>query len=225
MFRRPVIAAVCLGLALLVPAAAPASAAGSCSVTVPSKIALSSPFKEVKVQFSAGCQTNRAWAWWDVVHPTKGPVNYLDYDYETATSRTGSMDVYDWDPLGTWNVRPQGAYDGNFEPMVQNTTKTVVKLHSRVGLSSSRSGKYVTLTAKPTAYSPKYETYRPWSSATVKFYYRTSATGSWKLGATRTSNSSGVASARLYASTVREFRVVTTETSGRWGRTSSVIRR
>jgi hypothetical protein len=225
VFRRPVIAAVCLGLALLVPAAAPASAAGSCGVTVPSRIALTSPYKEVKVQFSAGCEVNRAWAWWDVVHPSQGLVNILDYDFETATSRTSYLDIYDWDPLGTWNVRPQGGYDGNDDPVVQNTTKTVVKVHSKVALSGSRSGNYVTLTAKPTAYSPNYNTYRAWPGATVKFYYRTSATGTWKLGATRTSSSSGVATARLYASTVRDFRVVTTETSGRWGQTSSVVRR
>ncbi len=134
------------------------------------------------------------------------------------------MGYYDWEYRGTWNVRPSGAWDGYYDELWQNTTATVVKLGAKATVSTSRSGNYVSLTSRPTYYSPNSDGYRPWAAATVRFYYKDSA-GNWRWAKTTTSNSSGVATARIYASSARDWKAVVAESSTKWSATSATSRR
>ena len=49
--------------------AAPAQAAGSCSISVPSKVSVSSPTRDITATFSAGCSKYAVDAWWGVMTP------------------------------------------------------------------------------------------------------------------------------------------------------------
>ncbi|WP_252975280.1 hypothetical protein [Janibacter melonis] len=42
----------------------PAQAAGSCSISVPSKVSVSSPTRDLTATFSAGCSKYAVDAWW-----------------------------------------------------------------------------------------------------------------------------------------------------------------
>jgi hypothetical protein len=223
---RRALVALC-ALALSTPLlAAPAQAADNCKVSVPSKISITSPYKEVTVKFSGSC-TSDGWAAWDVVHPTQGLVNMLLFDSDSYlnSSTSQKMAVYDWDPRGTWNVRPEGAWrNSTFDELQQNTISTKVKVGTRVSLSSSRSGSYVTLVAKPTYYSPSASAFRASKSTTVSFYSQRSD-GTWKLRKTAASNSKGVATVKISAGTTQRWKATVAEGSGRWGATSKVVSR
>lgn len=226
-FRRlsvSALSALMLGATSLL-GAAPAQAAGECSVSLPTKISITSPYKEVKVSFSGECVWDDGYGAWSVTHPTEGIVDYLIFDAsDYAYPQTQYMGIYDWEPRGTWNTRGEGAWDSSYNSLMQNERTTSVRLGSRNSLSGARSGNYVTLTAKATRYLPSQGAYRNWSGATTKFYSQKSD-GTWRYLKTVTTDSYGKATAKVYASTTRKFKAVTSSTSSTWGRTSSAITR
>lgn len=222
--RRSLAAAAAL-LASSVLVAPPAQAAGDCRVSNTSKVAITSPYKEVKVVFSGECTTDNGYGSWEVLHPTEGPVDYLIYDadyYEYGT--TQYMGIYDWEPLGTWTIRGEGAWDGDYNSLKQNERTMTVKLGSKTSFGTSRSGSRVTLTAKPTYYSPDARAYRAWKGATVKFYSKNSD-GSWTLRKTATTDSTGMARVVIDSSSARVWKAVTADVSNKWGSTSATSTR
>ena len=220
MPKRIAVAAV-LSLIPLTVAAAPAQAAGSCGITVPSKVSITTPYRTITGKFSAGCLKNADWAVWDVIHPTRGWEDM--FMYEGAS--TDSLDWYDWNPTGTYAVRPDGAYDSNWDEMTQNSTKMTVKLGSRLAASSSRSGNYVTAKGTATRYSPSAERYRAWAGTKVVLRQKTCASCSWKWVKSGTTDRYGRVSLKAYAGTKRSWQLATVDSSNTWGRTSSTLTR
>ena len=223
MLKRIAAVAV-VSLVPLTVASAPADAAGSCGVSVPSKVSVYSPYRTVTGTFSAGCRQNADWAAWDVIHPTQGMQDMFFYD--RAEGRTSeSLDWYDWNPTGTYTVRGSGAYDRWDGVMTQNSPKMTVKLGSRMSASSSRAGRYVTVKGTATRYSPYAGTYRAWSGAKVSLRQKSCSSCSWKWVKSGTTNRYGRVSIKTYASTSRYWQIATTDSSTTWGKASSTLRR
>lgn len=220
MLKR-VAAAAALSLTPIAATAVPAQAAYSCTVSVPSKVTISSPYRGITARFSSGCLNYGDWGWWSVVHPTQGPTEFLSY--EGASSDT--MDWYDWNSMGTYTVRPEGAWDLRYNEMTQNSPKMTVKLGARQSAGSSRSGNYVTVKGTSTRYSPSAGTYRPWAGTKVALRTKSCSSCSWKLVKTGTSDRYGRVSLKTYASTARYWRLTTADTGNTWGRASATIRR
>lgn len=153
-------AVAALSLVPTVAVVAPADAARSCNVTVPSKVWVTSPYKAITAKFSSGCLNYADFAVWDVMHPTQGWEDSIYYDGADGRSRQ-VMDWYDWSPVGTYTVRADDAWDDNYDYMSQNSPKMTVKLGSRMSVSSSRAGRYVTVKGTATRYKPWNEAYRP----------------------------------------------------------------
>ncbi len=219
MLKRIAAVAV-VSLVPLTVASAPADAAGSCGVSVPSKVSVYSPYRTVTASFSKGC-SNAESAWWSVVHPTQGPFEVFDYEGRYSQS----AEWYDWNPTGTYSVRPGGAYDHNWNGMTQNSPKMTVKLGSRMSGSSSRAGRYVTVKGTATRYSPYAGTYRAWSGAKVSLRQKSCSSCSWKWVKSGTTNRYGRVSIKTYASTSRYWQIATTDSSTTWGKASSTLRR
>lgn len=209
----------------LVPTAvavAPAQAAGSCSISVPSKVSVYSHYREITAKYSAGCRTYGEWGWWSVVHPTQGPIQTFTYEDGISSE---SVDWYDFLPTGTYKVRPEGAFDHDYDNLPQNSTTMTIKLASRTSASSTRSGRYVTVKGTAKRYSPGAGGYRPWSGAKASLQMKSCSSCSWKYVKSGTTNGSGVVAMKAYASTSRYWRVVTSDTSSTWGRASSYTKR
>lgn len=223
MLKR-IAAVAALSLVPLAAASAPADAARSCGISVPSKVSIYSPYRTITGWYSAGCRTYADWAVWSVVHPTQG--TYDGFVYDRADGRTSeSLDWYDWNPTGTYSVRPEGAYDRWLNDMTQNSRTMTVKLGSKTAGSSSRSGRYVTVKATATRYSPYAGSYRAWSGAKVSLRQKSCSSCSWRWVASGRTNSYGRASIKTYASTSRYWQIATVDTSTTWGRASGTLRR
>lgn len=214
-------AVAALSLLPLAAAPAPAQAAPSCTISVPSKVSITKPYRTITATYSSGCRTYADEAWWDVVHPTQGPMDFFDYEGRSKQS----IDWYDWNPRGRYTVRAQGAWDDDFRKLKQNSPKMTVKLGSKTGISTSRSGTYVTVKGTATRYSPNAERFRPWSGATVTLHSKSCSSCSWKRVKTVKTNSAGKVSIKTKASAKRYWRITTSDSSNTWGKTSSTLRR
>lgn len=223
MLKR-VAAAAALSLVPVAVTAVPAQAAYSCSVSTPSKVSITSPYKAITAKFSSGCLRYADWASWSVIHPTQGSFEYLYFDGSTSSD---TMDWYDWNPMGTYTVRPEGAYDYNYNAMTQNSRKMTVKLGARQSISTSRSGRYVTVKGTSTRYSrTSYPSgFRAWPGTKVALRQKTCSSCSWKWVKSGTTDRYGRATFKAYASTTRYWQLATVDSSTTWGRASTSARR
>ncbi len=217
-------AVAALSLIPTVAVVAPADAARSCNVTVPKKVAVTSPYKAITAKYSSGCKNYADYAYWDVMHRTHGFENILIYDSTDGRS-SEVMDWYDWSPKGTYTVRAEDAWDHNYNFMTQNSPKMTVKLGSKVTSSSSRSGKYVTMKGTVTRYRPSASGYRTWSGAKVSLQRKSCSSCSWKTIKTGTTNRYGKVSLKTYAKNTRYWRLNVKETSVAWGRAGTTLKR
>ncbi len=198
----------------------PAQAAGTCNISVPSKVSITKPNRTITATYSSGCRTNADWAWWDVVHPRHGSMEIFDFEGRSKQS----VDWYDWNPRGTYTVRAQGAWDDDFRKMKQNSPKMTVRLGSKQGISTSRSGSYVTVRGTSTRYTPSAEKFRPWSGAKVSLCSKFCSCP-WKRVKTTKTNSAGKVTIKTKASSKRYWRITTANSSNTWGKTSATLRR
>ncbi|MFJ6132728.1 YggN family protein [Janibacter terrae] len=220
MLKR-IAAAAALSLVPTVMVAAPSQAAYSCSVTTPTKVSVTSQYRAVTAKFSSGCLQYTDWGWWSVMHPTQGVTEMVEFDGGSSDT----IDWYDWNPVGTYTVRPEGAYDDNFNDVNQNTRTMTVRLGSRTAASSSRSGRYVTVRATATRYSTSAGTYRAWSGAKVSLRQKSCSSCSWKWVRSGTTDRYGRVSLKAYASTTRYWQIATVDTSNTWGKASTTLKR
>lgn len=221
ILRRSGALLISVGLLVGPLSATSAEAAGSCSISVPSKVSIESPYKKIKGTLGRNCGSSGVeYASWDVIHRYYGPNNIFIFD-ETTTDTIG---FYDFEDMGTYDVEGSYAYDDNYDDVAQRDSTMVIRLGSRLNMTSSRSGSYVTLKAAARRYSPTYERFAYWKSKPVKVQYRTSS-GSWKTLKTVKTNSKGAISVKLKASSTRTYRAVTADQTNSWGRTSNTVRR
>ena len=86
-------------------------------------------------------------------------------------------------------------------------------------------GKYVTLKATASRYSPNADAFRAWKGKPVTLSYKKCSSCGWQILKTRTTNSDGKVPYKVYASKARYWRVQTSDSSNTWGRTSATLRR
>jgi hypothetical protein len=169
-------------------AAPPKPTAGGCSVAIPSRLSITSPYREIGVWLTANCTAaGTDVAVWEALHPTMGSQDGVIFD---GTS-TSSYELFDFVDLGRWKWQPRGAFDAEGDPIAQNTPYTDVKVGSWAALSGTRSGQRVTLTASVARYSASYERFIPWAGATGQLQYRIKGTSTWKALAGVRANSAG----------------------------------
>jgi len=217
----PILAMVA-GLMLL--SAGPASAAGRCSVAVPSRLTVDSPVETFSGRLRGDCaRAHMDFASWDIRHPFAGASDMFVFD---AGQRSDTWHFYDWEHLGTYRVKPRSAWDSSSHRLTQNTQRTSVRLSSRVAIHATRSGRFVTLSSTATRYRPSVSAFRPWVGRRLALSYRTCTTCRWHHIATRITDKQGrIRPRRVEAPTVREFRAHVTKMSTTWGRTTTPLRK
>lgn len=192
-------------------------------MSVPSKVSVDSPYERIIGRLGSDCSdSGEDWASWDIRHSYYGPSDLFFFDTGETSNVWG---FYDWDHLGKYYVEPGNAYDYDSNELSQNSRTVSVRLASRLALSTSRSGKYVTLKATARRYSPNADAFRAWKGKPVTLSYKKCSSCGWQILKTRTTNSDGKVSYKVYASKARYWRAQASDSSNTWGRTSATSRR
>lgn len=196
--------------------AAPAQAAGTCSLLIPSKVRISTPYQAVTGRLSSNCATaGTTDASWTAYHPTQGAKEFLWFYPSTSLI----WDVYSWwitPAVYTW--RPSGASDANYDPIAQNQPTTVVRVGSGASIYTSRSGSYVTIKTSSSRYAYSISSWVRWGGirGTIQYWGPTG----WTNMKYAYQNTSGYYTYRFYAPKARSYRVVFADTSSIWGSVS-----
>lgn len=221
----PAFAAVlALGVTGLPAATAAHSAsqpAKSCAVSIslPSKVVVDRYYREHKVTLNDPCK-RVAYAGSELFGSKTGWEDSFVFE---GSRRTDYWDVYDWAITpGTYKTRDSQAFDKDFEPISVKESSTKVKYGSRADLSTSRSGNKVTFSVDVKAYSPSYETFRPWTASKVVVQKKVGSTWTW-FRTVPMKGGKGTVSAT--AKSKATYRVVVTEDWARWGSTSKTATR
>lgn len=221
MPKRALAVAAASLLPLTLLAAPSAQAAPSCNISTPSKVAITQPYRAIKATFSSGCLSYAESADWDLMHPRYGYTGSFWFD----GGSTDVYDFYDWEPVGVYSVRPDGAYDYDWDELAQNTRTMTVKYGSRQYISTRRSGSTVTVAGTTTRYSPRAESYVALPSYRVYLQSQSCSTCAWKPVTSATTNRYGKVTFKRSASTARYWRLKTVDISNTFGRTSATSRR
>jgi hypothetical protein len=213
---------VSLLIASSLSVSAPPAAAfpgGSCSVVLPSRLAVAAPYMRFTATLGSDCDaTGKDWTAWDVDHSYYGPSDVLMFDTGVSSS---VWDFYDWDHLGGYVLRPSGAYDAGSNALTQNTVNTSVRLWSRLYLTSERSGSTVTLRTAASRYTPSADGFRAWASTQVPVFSRTCSTCAWSYFRMLRTNINGRAWTSFTQSGTREYQARTGDINTTWGRSSA----
>jgi hypothetical protein len=207
----------------VVAAAPAASAAGTCSMYVPSRFSIGQPYRAITVPQGPNCAAAGVVdAAWIAYHPTEGPVNGALYENK---ARSTPVDLYDTMPIGRWTWRPQGAYDANSNDVYQYTTYTDVRLASYGRVTPTRSGTRVNVKTTAMRYWQGGSKFIGWSGARGQIQYRTPGTTTWHALKEVYSTSTGAYSYTYTTSAARDYRVVFGATSTIWESTSPIVRK
>lgn len=213
-------AVAALAAALAVTCAAPASAAGTCSVNTPTRWTVSSPFKTMNVSLASNCAPGTH-AIWEAV-ASSGPVDALIFD----GTRSEPFDMYDSDPLGRWTWRPSTCLNADFtESCTQNTRTMDVRLGGWSGLTATRSGSRVTVTTSAARYASSYDRFVPWTNVRGTVQYKSPTSSTWTSLKYVYPASNGRYTFTYTSAGTRDYRVVFPDTSTVWGHTSAAVRR
>lgn len=215
--RSGVAAIVATAAAALAAPAVPASAAGSCSLQIPSTVRISTPYQAVTGRLSSNCSAAGATdASWSVYHPTEGINSYLFFHPST----TDIWDVYDWDVTpARYSWRPEGAYDADYNNIAQNSPITDVRVSSGAAIYTSRSGSYVTIKTSSSRYAYSVSEWVRWGNirGTIQYY----GSAGWTSLKYAYQDANGYYTYRFYAPRGRSYRVVLASTSSIWGSVSA----
>lgn len=185
----------------------------TCSILLPSTVRMKARSFLVTARLSPTCTTlHTTYAVWKATHPVGGFAQTFTFD---AVS-TVYWRIYDDEYTGVYTVRPTYARNDAFEQVPQNTTRLTMKMDSRINLTASRSGSYVTLRTLSTRYSPSANRFKVWSGRRVVLSYRTCSTCAWHQLKVRTTNRYGRTSYRFKAARVRQYRATAVGTSTTW---------
>jgi hypothetical protein len=194
-------------------------------------VAIDRPYTLITGTLAPNCQASHStWASWKVRHSAYGQNGLLAFthptlDYTNPYSSSDSIGFFSGDPYGTYYAYPSSAYDNNDNPLTQNTVSYVVKSASRVDLSGSRAGLYVSLSIYDAYYNPNVNAFRGWGNRTMYLQYKFCSTCSWTYLRNVTTASNGVATYRFLASHPLYIRALAYGNAVVWGNTSAVILR
>jgi hypothetical protein len=197
--------------------ASPAQAAGSCSLIIPSKVRISTPYQAVTGRLGSNCASaGTVSADWTAYHPTQGSKDMLWFsDGDTSEF----WDVYDyWITPARYSWRAGGAYDANYDTVYQNEPVTDVRLGSGAAIATARSGSYVTITTSSSRYAYSVSKWVRWGGVTGIIQYWGSS--GWTNLKNAYQSSNGYYTYRFYAPKARSYRVVFPDTPTIWGSVS-----
>jgi hypothetical protein len=220
---RKLAAAVVTTLTTLaaVVVATPARAAGTCSLIVPAKVSLSTPYRGITARLGSDCfAAGVTYASWYGYHPTQGLQDIVVFDGTGTTI----WDLYDYHVLSRRDWRPSTAHDSNYNDVTQNRPVADIRVGSAAAISSSRSGGRVTVRVSVARYSPSLNRAVPWGGTRGTVQWRSSPSATWRNLRSVYPDKNGRASF-AYAAPVRQYRVVFPDASLIWGTTSGVTRR
>jgi len=191
-----------------------AGAQPRCSVVTQSSLRVNTAEEVVWGRLSSNCSAAHIqYASWDVKNLSRGTyVNSLAYEGTTKDYWT----YFDGQPLGTYVAKPVVVFNAAADDILQNAPRTVVRLDSRLSFSASRSGQYVTLSTSLRKYSRSANTFGPWGKHAIALSSRNCSTCAWTHFHTQSTSSSGRASYRFKATSVREYRVTSGGTTSIW---------
>jgi hypothetical protein len=223
MRLKSLLVAVGLVTTGLVAATPTASAAGTCSLYVPSKLTISQPYRAITVTLGPNCAAAGVNdAFWTAYHPSQGPQGaaaFFDGDQSEI------VDLYDYASVGVWNWRPGGAYGSMGERVYQYSPYTDVRLGSYTRVAATRTGTKVTLRTSAARYWPGGEKFIGWADARGQIQYRTPGSTTWRGLKEIYSNGIGAYSYTYTTTAARDYRVVLRSTATIWGSTSPIVRR
>lgn len=203
--------------------ASAADAAPSCSVRIPARIAVSSPYQAVKVTLAPDCAAAGVVdAYWTAYHPTAGGTAFAAFE---SKARTGVVDVYDFDPLGRWSWRPSGAFGKDFKPVKQNYLASVVKVGSWSRLTATRAGRKVTLNVAAARYAASLDRFVPWAAASGQLQYKAPGTTRWIPLKSVKTTAGGRYTYSYTMATTRDYRVYFPATSLIWDVATPTVRK
>jgi hypothetical protein len=208
-------AALALASAASITAAPVASAKAECYVALkaPARVAVDRSYRDVSVSLKDPCGVADYAAFY-----LYGPEGIDDIFLFEDGDTTDHLDVYDWRTLGTFTTREGGAWDADANELGFRATTIKIKLGTRAAVSAKRGSRNkVTVTASSTSYSPTKGTFTAWNAGSAVLQYKSGTTWqtlkSLKL-------KSGKASYSYTSKARRSYRLVTGETSTRFGATS-----
>jgi hypothetical protein len=243
MIRRTLTAALAVaGLAAVAPLSASAArpepgahwtpkpssardAAGTCNLSVPTRVAIGRPELMLYGKLSGTCAANPdpQSGWW-LRHPSKGVVNEVvfDKDYEFGD---GSWYVPADHPIGVQEFYGVGSTNPDGSANTQNKVSVTVKLAAGAWISSSRTGDVVTLKGTSLLYSVSTNSFFKRSAAGV-FQFREQGSTTWQtLKGGLWTNSKGEVSLSYKYSKVRDYRFALYSTPISWDLGSAVTTR
>ncbi|MEV6286405.1 hypothetical protein [Kribbella sp. NPDC051770] len=241
MIRRTLTAAVAvLGIAAVAPLSASAGrpipqpafkapvanaqAAGTCNVSVPTRVAISKPLLVLPGKVSGDCNRAGNQSLWVLNHPSKGDVNFIGWD-AADPDLDGTWWVYSTDAIGTQTFQGRGSGNADGTTYTQNSAPTTVKLAAGAWISSSRTGDVVTLKGTSLLYSVSNNVFFKRSAAGV-FQFREKGSTTWQtLKGGLWTNSKGEVSLSYKYSKVRDYRFSLYSTSISWDLGSAVTTR
>ena len=197
-----------------------AAAAGTCYLSVPSRIAIGRPYIGLPAKLSGNCTAPGSISGWNLYHPSKGAVDGLLFD--GINSQT--WDVYSDYPIGAMTWRGFGALDAADNPLTQNAPVSTVKLAAGAWISSSRTADVVTLKGTSLLYSVSNNTYFKRSAGGV-FQFREIGSTTWQTLKSVWTNSKGEVTLSYRFSKTRDYRFALYSTSISWDLGSAITRR
>ena len=220
IIRRALAAAAAVAATLTVGAASPSSAAGTCSVNTPSRWTISSPFKTTTISLAGDCASGTH-ASWDA-YSSHGPEDSLMFD----GTRTAYFDMYDLATLGRWTWRPSLCFSADFTAVCTQNTRTMdVRLGGWSGLTATRSGPRVTVSTSAARYAYSLDRFVPWTNVRGTVQYKAPTATTWTRLKYVYPGANGRYAFTYSTPSIRDYRVVFSDTSMIWGHTSSTVRR
>jgi hypothetical protein len=195
----------------LTAAATTATASPSCSIVLPTSVAITSEQTTITAHTASDCTAaGMSSAEWDVM-----PSNFGDYFiFQSGTISDHYTFYSSIDQVGVLQAKAGGAStDTGFNDIPQNQPYFSVKYGSWVYVQSSRSGRAVYINALV----------HQWSDFDLAggvgrtVYLQRYLKGAWQNIAVRTTNSSGRFTIGFVQTTVFQYRLVTTETATEFG--------
>jgi hypothetical protein len=209
------IAAALTTLAALTATAAPAVAAGSCSIILPARVQIASQYTVITAHPSSDCAASRSTdASWNVSPSRSG--DFFSFGAGTLSS---SYTFYSsWSTVGVLRAVATGATDsGGY--LSQNSPTYTVKYATWAYVASSRSGRAVHINAliKNYSNSPSGMARGAGRPVSVQRYIH----GAWQTILVRTTSSTGQFTVGFVQPRAYSYRLVAAETKTAWGALSA----
>jgi hypothetical protein len=201
-------------------AATGAAVAGTCNLSVPSRVALGRPYIGLQARVSGTCTAAGSISGWTLRHPSLGEVNGVLFNNMNTTI----WDVYSDHPMGVMTWRGIGALDAADSPLTQNAPVSTVKLAAGAWISSSRTADVVTLKGTSLLYSVSTNKYFKRPAGGV-FQFREIGSTTWQTLKPVYTNKYGEVTLSYRYSKTRDYRFALYSTSISWDLGSATTRR